>query len=134
MKNQPPELKRIERFVIEYPRSDLGRKDWNKRFSLNSIYSGKPRNERRGDANEWHSICAAAMLKAKIPKKPFCKPVKVTFYWNDGLDVDNHAYMGKMIVDGMKGWLLSDDTKRYFKQVTHAFHSENYILVEVAEI
>lgn len=132
--NQQQDPKRVERFTIDYPKTEAGRKDWNKRFSLNSIYAGKPWKERRGDANEWHMIVAVALQRSRVIRKMFDKPFEITIYWNDVLDVDNHAYMGKMIVDGLRGRLIPDDRKKFFKKVAHAYHSEDYILVEVAEI
>lgn len=75
----------------------------------------------------------SALNRAKIPRKPFDKPVDITMRWNDGLDIDNHAYMGKLIVDSLRGWLLTDDKRRYVRSVTHSFHDRDYILVELAE-
>lgn len=64
----------------------------------------------------------------------FKLPVAVTFYWNDRLDIDNHAIMGKMIVDAMKGRVIEDDNRRWLKSVSHNFHDEDYIQVEIREV
>ena len=56
------------------------------------------------------------------------------FYWNDNLDIDNHAALGKAFVDAMKGYLLPDDNPRWFRRVTHSFWRGDAIRVEVEEI
>lgn len=125
---------RKESFTIEYPKSAAERKRWNKQFGLNAIYAGKHWSQRNSDKEFWHNMVKAAMARAEVPKKMFERPVRVTMWWNDGLDVDNHAYMGKMLVDSMTGWLLQNDNRRYVKAVTHEFHDKDYILVEIAEV
>ena len=55
-------------------------------------------------------------------------------HWNDRLDIDNHAIMGKMIVDAMKGRVIEDDSRRWVKGVCHYFHDGDYISVEIREI
>ena len=50
------------------------------------------------------------------------------------LDIDNHAIMGKMIVDAMKGRVIEDDSRRWVKGVCHYFHDGDYISVEIREI
>lgn len=50
------------------------------------------------------------------------------------MDIDNHAYMGKMIVDGLKGYLLTDDSRKYVRGVVHRFHDRDCVLVQVEEI
>lgn len=58
-------------------------------------------------------------------------PVRITFWWDDRLDIDNHAAMGKMIVDALKGYLLQDDGRRYLTGVAHRYHTADHILVEI---
>lgn len=73
------------------------------------------------------------MNRAKIGDTPFDKPVIISFYWNDNLDVDNHAVMGKFIVDAMKKRLIHNDSKKWLKGVRHFFHDEPYIKVVITE-
>jgi len=120
-------------FIINYPSTAKERKRWNAQYGLNSIYSGKHWTQRKKDSEYWHLITRAAMQRARIPHKELTNPADVTIYWNDNLDIDNHAYMGKMIVDAMKGWILHDDSRKYFTSVKHDFHDENYILIEIEE-
>lgn len=114
-------------FIIKYPKniSDYG---------LNSIYKGKHWSKRKQDSDYWHWIVKSELNRQKIPKALFEKPVKVKFYWNDRFDIDNHAYMGKMIVDALKGFIIKDDSRKYLKAVEHCFHEKDYILCEVTEI
>lgn len=121
-------------FRIEYPKTKSGRREWSRQYGLNSIYAGKHWSKRKADAEYWHRITRAAMAREGIGKNPIGKPVTVCFWWNDRLDLDNHSYMGKMIVDGMKGYLIPEDDRRYVAEIIHRWHDEDYILVEVEEI
>ncbi len=123
-----------ECFRIPYPNTDSGKKAWNKEYGMNSIYAGKHWSKRREDAQLWHALTVSAMNKAQVRRKPFDKPVVITFLWNDRLDLSNHAYMAKLIEDGMKGRLIMDDSKKFVKGMEHFFHDEPYIKVIVTEI
>ena len=124
---------RTERFTIDYPRTKAEKAGWSRLYGLNAIYAGKHWSKRNEDKQFWHMMVGSAMNRARIPRKPFEKPVSITMWWDDGLDIDNHAYMGKMIVDSLRGWLLTDDRRRYVKSVRHCFHDKGYILVEVTD-
>lgn len=114
------------KFTIEYPKkiSDYG---------MNSIYKGKHWSKRKADSDYWHWLTRLSLKKQKIPQAIFKKPVKIKFYWNDRFDIDNHTYMGKMIVDALKGYLIKDDTRKYFNAVEHCFYKKNCITVEITE-
>ena len=101
---------------------------------MNAYYAGKHWALRKKDAELWHWLTLAAMNAQDIRRTPFKLPVAVTFYWNDRLDIDNHAIMGKMIVDAMKGRVIEDDNRRWLKSVSHKFHDEDYIQVEIREV
>ena len=58
-------------------------------------------------------------------------PVEDIFRWNDGLDVDNHAVMGKAFLDAMKGYILPDDNREWVRKVSHEFWENDSIQVEV---
>lgn len=113
--------------VIPYPKGPIGR------FSLNAYYGGKHPAVRRKDAEFWHQMVKAQLYNQKIPKWIYTKPVKITFWWNDKLDIDNHAAMAKMIVDALKGWVIENDSKKYYACCEHRFHHRPYIIVEVEE-
>lgn len=123
-----------EVFHIDYPKTEAGRKAWNKQYGMNAIYAGKHWSKRREDAKMWHMLTLSAMQKAQCRRTPFDKPVVITFLWNDRMDCSNHAYMAKLIEDGMKGRIIKDDSCRWVKGIEHYFHSAPYIKVIVQEV
>ncbi|MDU7339310.1 MAG: hypothetical protein E7L17_14500 [Clostridium sp.] len=118
-------------FTIPYPHSKSGKSAFCKRFGFNAVYAGKHWSKRREDAEYLHGMVKAALLQQGIRHNMFDNPVSITFYWDDRLDIDNHAYMGKLFVDGIKGYLLQDDDRRYLREVHHKFHDGGNILVEI---
>lgn len=122
------------KFSIPYPKTDKAKSAWNRRFGLNAYYAGKHYQVRKKDAQELHAITAAAMNRAKVRHKLVTGPVEVRFYWDDRLDCDNHAVIGKAVVDAMKGWVLPDDNRRWVKKISHEFWDGGEILVEVKQI
>lgn len=108
-------------FEIPYPPTKRGKAAWNKRFGLNAYYAGKHWSQRKRDAEELHSLALWSMKKAHIRKQFVKGPVEVIFRWNDGLDVDNHAAMGKAFLDAMKGYILPDDNREWVRKVSHEF-------------
>lgn len=118
-------------FHIPYPPTKAGKVAWNKRFGLNAYWSGKHYRQRAKDAQDIHSLTILALKKARIKKEPFTGPVKLTFLWADGMDIDNHAALGKMILDALKGWVVKDDSPRWVKEVTHKYWGGDYIRVIV---
>ena len=119
---------------IPYPKTDAGKKEWNKKYGLNAYYSGKHHSQRAEDARYWHALTRAAMSKAQVRRRPFDKPVIITFCWNDRLDLDNHSIMSKMIIDALKGRLINDDTRRWVKGIEHYWHDADYIKVIIQEV
>jgi Holliday junction resolvase RusA-like endonuclease len=119
------------RFTIPYPPTAQGKKAWNERYSLNAYWSGKPYYERTKDAKDWHLLTTVAMNRAKTPTVPFESPVIITIFWNDNLDIDNHAAMGKCIVDAMKKRVIKNDSRKWLQGVCHFFHDKPYIEVRV---
>ena len=97
-------------FVIFYPSSEAGKKVWNKTFGMNAIYAGKHWSKRRKDAIMWHALTLDAIDSAKIRKRPFEKPVIITFLWNDRMDVSNHSYMAKLIEDAVDMIFAREDS------------------------
>ncbi|PWL46847.1 MAG: hypothetical protein DBY45_01895 [Clostridiales bacterium] len=124
---------RTIRFTIPYPTGKGQKAKFCRDYGLNAIYSGKFWAKRNRDKDYWHWMVLNCLRQQRIKKEIFFKPVSITFYWDDGLDVDNHAYMGKLIVDALKGYLIENDSKKYVKEVVHRFH-EGDIVVEVVEV
>lgn len=123
-----------ECFKIDYPKTPEGKREWNRRYGLNAYYSGKHHAVRTKDARYWHDLTAVYLAKAKVRKEPFNNPVCVKFYWNDNLDLDNHAVMGKMILDALKGRLIHDDSRRWVKSIEHTWHDEGFIKITLSEV
>ena len=123
-----------EKFIIPYPKTDAGKKQWNKHYGLNAYYSGKHWSQRKRDSEYWHAITMSEMKSQGVRKKPFQNPVIITFYWNDKLDCSNHAVIGKMIEDSMKGRVIQDDSRKWVKGIENYFHDKEYILVSIREI
>lgn len=73
-------------------------------------------------------------MEQRIPHRPFQEPVSITFWWNDRLDLDNHSYAEKLIVDGMKGWVIQDDDRRFVREIRHKFYDQGHITIEITEI
>lgn len=122
------------RFEIPYPENPAERRKWAKEYGMNAYYAGKHWTRRKKDADYWHAITVAAMNRCGVPSAPLKGPVAVSFLWNDRLDIDNHAVMGKMIVDAMKGRILQDDSRKWVQGIEHRFHDGDCIVVEVETI
>lgn len=124
----------IERFTIPYPKTPAGKSRWAKMYGLNRFYAGVHWSQRKEAADFWHMVTRSCMNNARVRKKPFEKPVKITMWFNDRLDCSNHAMYFKFIEDGMVGRLIQGDSKRYVKACEMAFHDCDHILVEVKEV
>lgn len=120
-------------FTIPYPPTKEGRAKWHRNYGLNAYYSGKNPYARTRAMDELHLLTKTAMKQARIRKKYVERPVEVRFFWDDRWDIDNHAVLGKAIVDAMKGYILPDDNRRWVQKVSHEFWEEGKILVEVRE-
>lgn len=118
-------------FVIPYPPTPEGKRDFCRRYSLNAYWEGKHWGKRGKDAKELHQLAFVSMRQKRILKQILRYPVEVRFYWNDGLDADNHSAMGKAFLDAMKGYILKNDSKKYVRKVSHEFWDGEGILVEV---
>lgn len=121
-------------FTIPYPENKKAKSEWNRRYGLNAYYSGKPYYVRKKDADELHKLTYYCLKKDHIRKELFTGPVQVRFLWDDGLDIDNHAVIGKAVVDTLKGYLIPDDNRKWVKKVSHEFWDGGCIKVEVEEI
>ena len=120
------------RFIIPYPKTPKGKSQWNKAYGLNAIYAGKHWASRKKDSEYWHMLVRSELRRQGIKQKLIDKPVSIKFLHNTKMDIDNHAYIEKMIVDSLKGYLLHDDNKKYYIAKSSEFHNEDYIGVEIA--
>lgn len=106
-------------FFINYPPTKKGKSAFCRQYGLNAYYAGKHWAERKRDADTLHALTLCAMNRCGVKKKLFDAPVAVSFWWDDGLDVDNHASIGKAILDACKGRLIVEDDQRYVREVHH---------------
>lgn len=121
------------KFIIHYPPTKAEKSKWAQEYGLNAYWSGKHWAKRKADADYWHSLVRSELRKQGIKPRIAQRTVEIWFYWDDRLDVDNHAAMGKMILDALKGLVVKDDSRRYVTGVHHLFHRADYILVEVRD-
>lgn len=120
-------------FDIPYPQTKKGKAAFCRRFGMNAYYAGKHWSARQKDAEELHALAHFAMKRSHIRRQMAAGPVCVRFLWDDGLDIDNHAVMGKAFIDAMKGYILPDDNPRWVREVSHRFWDGGCIRVEVEE-
>lgn len=123
-----------ESFLIPYPPTKAGKKDWSRRYGLNAYWSGKHWAQRKEDADFWHMLVRLEMNRQRVRRKPFEKAVKITMLFNDRLDGSNHAIYFKLIEDAMKGRVIQDDSRRWVRSCEMGFHEQDYILVKVEEV
>lgn len=93
----------------------------NSKLSLNRIYGGIHWGIRKKQSQKIHEAVRLSLQAQNVPKEPFKAAVDITFRWNSKLDLDNHGYVAKLIIDGMKGYLLKDDSKKYINSITHEY-------------
>lgn len=119
-------------FQLPYPAEKKAKSAFCRQLGLNAYYGGKHWAQRKKDADYLHALTRAALQKAGIPKQLVTGPVEVRFFWDDGLDIDNHAVIAKAVVDACKGWILPDDSPRWVRKVSHQFWPGAAIRVEIA--
>ena len=102
-------------------------------YSLNKIYAGRHWHQRKKDAEYWHTLVYAEMMSQKVPNRKFDHPVKISFAFNTKMDIDNHGYLAKLITDGMKGYLIVDDTRKYVIENNISFHDGDGIVITIEE-
>ncbi len=103
------------------------------KLSLNSIYSGKKWYTRQNQASKIHQLVRNELINQRVPKKLFENPARIEFYWNSLLDLDNHGYVAKLIIDGLKGYLIRDDSKKYIIEIHHAYWLGKGVKIRIFE-
>lgn len=120
-------------FTIPYPQTKKGKSNFCKRFGLNAYYAGKAWPVRKRDAEELHKMTTVALHNCRVRRRLFEEPVTVVFTWDDGLDCDNHAVLGKAILDACKGWVIADDNRRHVRSVVHLMQNDGQIGVTITD-
>jgi len=106
----------------------------NAKYGLNSLYSGGHWSKRNKLADEVHKIVTLALKMQHIPKWPFNVPVGITIYYDSRLDIDNHGYLSKLLIDPLKGWVIVDDNRKYVKYLHQDFYVGDGVTMEIKEI
>ena len=101
-------------------------------YGMNKYYSGTHWTKRKKTADEIHQLVACELLRQKVKRKEM-RPVEITLKYNSRLDLDNHGVLTKMIIDGMKGYLIKDDSRKYVHRITQEFWDGEGIEVEVID-
>ncbi len=91
-------------------------------------------SKRKRLAEQWHYIVRDALKKAGVPKNVFHKPAEVCIYVNSRMDRDNHSYLLKLIIDGLKGHVIEDDLRKYVRRTSIELYGGKDILVSVQEV
>lgn len=122
-------------FYIAYPpihgRRGKSKRTLSNTYGTNAIYAGKHPMERRKDSEFWHLWVAKHLREQGIKPQIYDKPVEIICSFDDKLDCDNHSYILKLVVDSLKGYLLTDDSRKYVKRVALEFNSQKIIKVTV---
>lgn len=104
-----------------------------KNYGMNSLYAGKHWSKRKREAEYIKAVVWYAMKMSKVEQRVMERPVDIRLSYNDRMDCDNHGYMTKMVIDGMRGYLLRDDTRRDVRSVTQDFWDGDGVRVQVKE-
>lgn len=104
------------------------------KFGLNSLYStNKHWAVRKREAEVVHEAVKLALASKKIARQLIKTPVEIEIFFNSRLDIDNHGYLSKLIIDGLKGYLLEDDSPKFVKKLTQSYWNGKGILVKIRE-
>lgn len=103
------------------------------KLSLNSIYKCCHWSNRKILAENIHELVQLNLLKQKIPRRKFNNPVQISFSWNSKLDLDNHGYIAKLIIDGLKDYLIYNDSKKYVVKISHEYWDKPGIKINIKE-
>lgn len=113
---------------IPYPRN---KSQFCKAYGLNAYYAGMHWAQRKQNADRMHDTVTAVLAQEHIGRMPFARPVRITFWHNDRMDVDNHAIVEKLIVDALKGWLITNDDRRFYVERVSKFHADDCVRVRI---
>lgn len=83
--------------------------------SANTIYSGRSQRQHQRERTKYKNdikLIIIATLR-KYECKLYTVPVFITFKYNSKLDIDNHSYFEKCVIDSLKGILIVNDSRKY---------------------
>ncbi|HNX82181.1 MAG TPA: hypothetical protein PKL77_08565 [Candidatus Omnitrophota bacterium] len=101
----------------------------NYEYSMNQL---SDKYDKYGKKKNLELATYAAMWSNKIPRKPLLSPAKITIAYNDKLDIDNHGFVAKSVIDGIKKYgLLVDDNRGHLKALHQEFDENDGITVTI---
>lgn len=100
-------------------------------YSLNKIYAGVHWTKRQKQAEKMHWMVLSALKKAGIKKRIYKGPVTIQLSYNTRLDIDNHGYLSKLIIDGLKGYVIADDTKKHVDCIIQDFWNKKGVRIRI---
>lgn len=103
-------------------------------YGMNKIYAGIHWKKRQQQAKEIHELMYYSMMAQHVPKKLFKRPVVINISYNSNLDIDNHGYLTKMLVDGLRGYLIVDDEREFVTEIRQKFYDGKDVLIEIWEV
>lgn len=101
-------------------------------YSLNNMSRAGVANTRKKKGIEEATIYA--MMAAGIKRRQIERPVEIKISYDSQLDIDNHGYINKAIIDALKDYLLSDDNKNHVVRLITEFWDGRDIKVEIREL
>lgn len=105
--------------------------EMNSKWSLNKVYAGSHWAVRKKDADSVHDAIRWTALTLNPRPKVFHCPVDIEIEYDCRLDIDNCGYMSKLIIDGLKGIVIKDDTKKYVASLKQSFWNGGGIRITV---
>ena len=104
------------------------------KIGLNSLYStNKHWAVRKREAEAVHEAVKLTLISQRIDKAFIKTPVAIDIFYNSRLDIDNHGYLAKLLIDGIKGYLIEDDSPKFVKKLTQSYWDGEGIMVKIRE-
>lgn len=102
--------------------------------SWNQLYSASHWIKRKKMADEIHELVLAAYYENTMRKPRFLNKVNITItahFTNRLLDSDN--IMAKLWIDGLKGYVITDDSPEFVESVTtkSVKDTKNFVEIEI---
>lgn len=89
--------------------------------SWNIIYSSAHWTLRKKLADRWHGLVIKELKRLKVSKIKSKKTIKIiikSYYKDNRTVIDPDNICAKLIIDGLKGYLINDDDYHYISSVT----------------
>ena len=104
------------------------------KLGLNSLYStNKHWAARKREAEAVHEAVKFALMRQQIAREFVKTPIEIDISYNSRLDIDNHGYLAKLLIDGLKGYLIEDDSPKFVKKLTQSYWTGEGIRVKIRE-